>query len=236
MSSQLVGRAFNRVFVAALIAGIAMTTSAAWGEPKTAPAKKKSSPAKAGKKESKSAMPALSFKMKDIDGKDQDLRQYYGKVVLMVNTASHCGFTPQYKGLEELYEKNKDKGLVILGFPANDFGKQEPGSDSEIKEFCTSKFNVTFPMFSKVTVKGDGTCDLYKYLTDKNAGHSFGGDVTWNFNKFLINRKGEVIGRFDRQVKPESDPVTQAVQKALAEPVPADAKKAGKKPSKPKKK
>ena len=163
--------------------------------------------------------PALQFKMKDIDGKEQSLLRYYGKVVVMVNTASKCGYTPQYKGLEELYTKYKDKGLVVLAFPANDFGKQEPGTDAEIKEFCTSKFSVTFPIFSKVCVKGKEICPLYKYLTAGDAGHKFGGDVSWNFNKFLINRKGEVCGRFKQSVDPMKDKeFIAAIEKALAEP------------------
>jgi glutathione peroxidase len=210
------------VWALGLVAGLVGTTlivGNAWGFPPIATGKKKASSAHTGAKNgSKHDMPALSFKMKDIDGKEQDLRQYAGNVVLIVNTASKCGFTPQYKGLETIYEKNKDKGFVVLAFPANDFGKQEPGSDSQIKDFCTTKYDVKFPIFSKVSVKGDQTCDLYKYLTDKNAGHKYGGDIQWNFTKFLVNRKGELVGRFDSRVAPEKDILTKAIETALAEP------------------
>jgi glutathione peroxidase len=158
--------------------------------------------------------------MKDIDGQEQDLRQYSGKVVLMVNVASQCGFTPQYKGLQTLYAKYKDKGLVILGFPANEFGHQEPGTDAEIKSFCTSRYSVTFPMFSKTKVKGAGINPLYKYLTDEHSGHKHGGEIKWNFTKFLVNRRGEVIDRFESRTKPDDDKLVQEIEKALNEPAP----------------
>ncbi|HKQ47650.1 MAG TPA: glutathione peroxidase [Phycisphaerae bacterium] len=217
------------------IAAVMLVSEVTWSYPPSGHMRKKPK-AKPAKKGSLHDMPALSFKMKDIDGKEQDLRQYYGKVVLMVNTASKCGYTPQYKGLEEIYEKYKDEGLVVLAFPANEFGKQEPGSDSQIKDFCTTKYDVTFPIFSKVKVKGDGLCALYKYLTATDAGHKFGGEITWNFNKFLVNRKGELIGRFDTKKAPEKGEVLAAIEKALAEPAPEDAAGAEKKPAKPKKK
>src|SRR5258706_4805045 len=134
----------------------------------------------------KQASGPLQYTVKDIDGKDVNLSQYQGKVVMIVNVASRCGNTPQYKQLEELHKKYADKGLVILGFPANEFGKQEPGTDAQIKEFCTSKYNVDFPMFSKIVVKGDGQADLYKNLTSKETDPRFAGDITWNFEKFLI--------------------------------------------------
>ena len=164
-----------------------------------------------------SDFPALSFTMKDIDGQDQDLRQYAGKTVLMVNVASQCGFTSQYKGLQALFAKYKDKGLVVLGFPANEFGHQEPGTNEEIKTFCTSKYSVTFPMFAKIKVKGTGISPLYKYLTDERAGHKHGGEIKWNFTKFLINRRGEVVDRFDSRIKPDDEKLVQAVEKALNE-------------------
>src|SRR5262249_4826312 len=144
----------------------------------------------------------LNFKMKDIEGKEVDLSQYQGKVVLFVNVATYCGNTPQYKGLEEVYEKYKDKGLVVIGVPANEFGKQEPGSDKEIADFCKSKYQVTFPMMSKVVVKGEGITPLYKYLTAKETNPKFAGDVTWNFEKFLVARNGEVAARFKPGTKP----------------------------------
>ncbi len=155
------------------------------------------------------------FTLKNIDGKETSLADYRGKVVLVVNVASRCGFTPQYEGLEKVYLKYKDRGLVILGFPANNFGGQEPGSNEEIKSFCSLKYNVTFPMFAKISVKGDDIHPLYKYLTDKQSDPQFGGDVKWNFNKFLIGRDGKIIGRFEPAVKPESPEVAQAIEHAL---------------------
>ena len=137
----------------------------------------------------------LGFKVKDIDGKEVDLSQYKGKVVVIVNVASKCGFTSQYEGLEKLYKDDKDKGLGILGFPANNFGGQEPGGESEIKDFCTSKFGVTFPMFSKVSVKGDDVSPLYKKLGEQPA--PVGGAPKWNFTKFVVDRSGNVVARFD---------------------------------------
>jgi glutathione peroxidase len=139
----------------------------------------------------------LGFTMKDIDGKDQDLAQYKGKVVVIVNVASECGFTPQYKGLQALYESRKDKGLVILGFPANNFGGQEPGKDEEIKSFCTGKYAVTFPLFSKVSVAGKEAHPLFQRLA-ANV-----GEPEWNFNKFLVDKEGKVVQRFQSRVKPD---------------------------------
>src|SRR5690242_17368304 len=154
----------------------------------------------------KKVAPALNFKMKSLDGKEVDLAQYQGKVVLIVNVASKCGYTPQYKGLEALYEKYKDRGLVVLGVPANDFGGQEPGSDKEIAKFCTDKYGVTFPMLAKVsTIVGDDKVPLYKQLTSKETDPKFAGEIKWNFTKFLIGRNGEIVNRFESKVKPESD-------------------------------
>lgn len=158
---------------------------------------------------------ALSFKMKGIDGKEVNLADYKGKVVLFVNVASRCGYTPQYKGLQKLHEKYADKGLAIIGVPSNQFGGQEPGSDAEIVEFCKNNYDVEFDMLSKVDVKGDKQTPLYKYLTSEDAG--FPGDVKWNFEKFLINREGKVVGRFPSKVEPESSEMVQAIEKALAE-------------------
>jgi len=155
------------------------------------------------------------FTMKDIDGRDVKLDAYRGKVVMIVNVASKCGFTPQYEGLQALYEKNKDKGFVILGFPANNFLSQEPGTDAEIKEFCSTKYNVTFPMFAKISVKGKDQHPLYTFLTNKQSDPEFAGDVTWNFNKFLLDREGKVVARFGSQDTPESETVTAAVAKSL---------------------
>jgi glutathione peroxidase len=165
---------------------------------------------------SASSPSVLDFKMKDIDGKDVKLKKYKGNVLLVVNTASKCGYTPQYEGLQATYQKYKDQGFYVLGFPANNFGSQEPGTEAEIKEFCTSKYKVTFPMFAKISVKGADQDPLYAYLTSKETDPEFAGDITWNFNKFLIDRKGKIVARFSSKDKPESEAVTQAIEKYLA--------------------
>ena len=152
--------------------------------------------------------------LKDIDGKDTTLKPYAGKVMLIVNVASKCGYTPQYKSLEATYEKYSPQGLVICGFPCNQFGSQEPGSDAEIKQFCTSKYDVTFPMFDKLEVNGENRHPLYISLAGKDS--PFAGDIHWNFTKFLIGRDGKIIGRFDSKVKPDSPEITQAIETALA--------------------
>ncbi len=157
------------------------------------------------------------FTMKNIDGQDVSLSTYKGKVVMIVNVASRCGYTPQYEGLEKLYLKYKDKGFVILGFPANNFLGQEPGTDQEIKSFCSLKYNVTFPMFSKISVKGSDKHPLYRYLTDKESNPQFSGEISWNFNKFLIDRDGKIINRFGTRTAPDSKEVIDAVEKALSE-------------------
>ena len=154
--------------------------------------------------------------MKSLDGRDVDLSQYQGKVILMVNTASKCGNTPQYAPLEALYTKYADRGFVILGFPSNDFGHQEPGSDIEISEFCTKNYGVTFPMFSKVDVKGDNICPLYAYLTGKDTDAPFAGTITWNFEKFLIGRDGNIVARFKPKTQPDSPQVLAAIEGELA--------------------
>lgn len=185
--------------------------------------KKKTRKPKAEKAPEPSKMPALSFMMKDINGKEQDLRQYEGNVVLLVNVASKCGLTPHYEGIEALYEKYKDRGFVVLGFPANNFGAQEPGTDREIKAFCSAKYNVKFPMFSKVSVKGDDICPLYKYLTNEKADHKFGGEIEWNFCKIIVNRKGEVIGRFHPRTAPDDKALVAAIESQLDETVPENS-------------
>jgi glutathione peroxidase len=156
----------------------------------------------------------LDFKMKDIDGKDVNLADYKGKVVMLINVASRCGFTKQYAGLEKLYEKYKDQGFVIIGFPANNFGGQEPGSNEEIKQFCSDKYSVTFPMMSKISVKGDDKAPLYKYLTEETG--DFKGEIGWNFTKFLVDRNGQVFARFASKTTPEDPQVTGSIEKALA--------------------
>ncbi len=155
------------------------------------------------------------FDAMDIEGNEGNLGKYKNKVVMIVNTASQCGYTPQYEGLQAIYDKYKDRGFVILGFPTNDFGSQEPGSNEEIKEFCTLKYKVTFPMFAKITVKGEDQHPLYKYLTNKELFPETGGEITWNFNKFLADHNGSVIKRFTSKDTPQSDSVVGAIEAAL---------------------
>ena len=159
---------------------------------------------------------ALNFTLKDIDGKPVKLARYQGSVILIVNVASKCGNTPQYASLEKIYEKYKQKGLVILGFPANDFGRQEPGTEKEIKDFCKATYDVKFPLFSKVVVKGEGQVPFYKFLTSKETDPKFGGDIEWNFAKFIINRNGEVVGREKAGTDPMTPNVLSAIEKELA--------------------
>jgi len=152
--------------------------------------------------------------VKDIDGKETSLGAYKGKVLLVVNVASKCGLTPQYKALETTYEKFKDKGLVIAGFPCNQFASQEPGTNEEIKKFCSSQYNVTFPLFDKLEVNGPNRHPLYVALAGKDS--PFPGDIKWNFGKFLIGRDGKIIKRFEPKTTPDSPEVTQAIEAALA--------------------
>lgn len=158
---------------------------------------------------------SLKFTVKSIDGKDVKLADYQGKVIVIVNTASKCGMTPQYKDLQELHEKHAEEGLVILGFPCNQFGGQEPGSEAEIAEFCSVKYGVTFDMFSKVDVKGDAAHELFKYLTAQDVKPAGKGDVKWNFEKFVIDRSGNVIARFGSRVKPGSSEFMSVIKEAL---------------------
>ena len=150
----------------------------------------------------------------DIDGKSTSLKAYEGKVLLIVNVASKCGYTPQYAGLEALHEKHKDKGFSVLGFPCNQFGGQEPGTNEEIKQFCSSQYQVTFPLFDKIEVNGPNRHPLYVLLAGE--GSPFPGDIKWNFNKFLIGRDGKILKRFDSKVKPDSAELRQAIESALA--------------------
>ena len=152
--------------------------------------------------------------VKDIDGKATDLSAYKGKVILIVNVASKCGFTPQYTALEATYKKYSDHGFVILGFPCNQFGAQEPGSDEEIKQFCTSKYAVTFPMFDKLEVNGANRHPLYVLLAGDTS--PFPGNIKWNFTKFIIGKDGKILNRFDSKVKPGSPEITAAIETALA--------------------
>jgi glutathione peroxidase len=161
------------------------------------------------------ASSVLDFTMNSIDGKSTPLASYKGKVLLVVNVASRCGYTPQYTQLESVYEKYKDKGLIVMGFPANNFMGQEPGTDAEIKTFCSTKYNVSFPMFSKISVKGSDKAPLYQFLTDKSSNPSTGGEIQWNFTKFLVDRDGKVVKRFEPNVKPDAPEVLSAIESAL---------------------
>jgi glutathione peroxidase len=152
--------------------------------------------------------------LKDIDGQPTSLKAYKGKVLLIVNVASKCGYTPQYTGLEALQEKYKDKGLTVLGFPCNQFGGQEPGTNEEIKQFCSSKYQVTFPLFDKIEVNGPNRHPLYTMLAGDAS--PFPGNIKWNFSKFLIGRDGKILKRFESKVKPDSEELVQAVETALA--------------------
>jgi len=153
------------------------------------------------------------FTMTDIDGKPVNLGQYKGKVLLVVNTASFCGNTPQYTELETLYEQYRDKGFEVLAFPANNFGQQEPGTNAEIKGFCLTKYSVSFPLFSKISVKGEDKHPLYRYLTEQSP---FPGEVEWNFQKYLVDRSGNVVARFPHRMKPSSPEIVKEVERALA--------------------
>jgi glutathione peroxidase len=162
-----------------------------------------------------SASSVHEFTLNSIDGKPAALSAYKGKVLLLVNVASKCGYTPQYAGLQSLYAKYKDKGLVIIGVPANNFGGQEPGTNEEIKSFCTRTYNVSFPVMAKVSVKGSDATPLYQYLTDKATNPSVGGDVRWNFTKFLVGKDGKPLQRFEPGVTPDSPELAMAIEKAL---------------------
>jgi glutathione peroxidase len=158
-----------------------------------------------------------NFTLHSIDGQPTSLSVFKRKTMLLVNVASRCGFTPQYTALEAIYEKYKDRGFVIVGIPANNFGRQEPGTNQEIKTFCTAKYHVTFPMMAKVSVKGADITPLYQFLTDKTLYPQTGCEIGWNFTKFLIGLDGKVLARFDSEVKPDSPEVISAIEKALAE-------------------
>ena len=160
--------------------------------------------------------PVFKFIMNDIDGHPVNLERFQGKVVMIVNTASLCGNTPQYGGLQTLYEQYREQGFEILAFPANNFGQQEPGTSEEIKSFCYTKYALEFPLFEKISVKGDNTHPLYRYLTERSP---FPGEIEWNFQKFLVNRTGEVIARYRPGLKPLSPQIVQDIEKALGNPI-----------------
>jgi len=158
----------------------------------------------------------LAYKMKSITGQDADLSQYQGQVVLIVNVASECGLTPQYEQLEAIYEKYRDKGLVVLGFPCNQFGQQEPGTEAQIARFCTENYKVQFPLFSKIEVNGNGAAPLYKYLTALDTKPQGKGKISWNFEKFLIGKSGQVVARFAPPTAPDAPEVVAAIEAELA--------------------
>ncbi|TWU67403.1 glutathione peroxidase [Crateriforma conspicua] len=188
-----------RLFLSCLVATALMTTSA-----------------RADKAESDEHECALNFEVKNIEGESVDLEDYEGNVVLIVNVASKCGLTPQYENLQAMYEKYKDQGFVILGFPCNQFAGQEPWEESKILEFCTGEYNVSFPMFSKLEVNGDGAAPLYKFLTSQDVKPKGAGKVSWNFEKFLIDREGNLVNRFEPRTKPDDKIVVKAVEAELA--------------------
>ena len=162
------------------------------------------------------AKSVLDFKVNDIDGKPVDLSKYKGKVLLIVNTASKCGHTPQYASLEKIYDQYKQQGFEVLAFPANEFRAQEPGTNAEIKEFCSNKYDVSFPLFSKIVVKGEETHPLYQFITNGEKNPNTGGEIKWNFTKFLVDREGKIVQRFEPAVKPDDAKVTGAIETALA--------------------
>lgn len=162
-----------------------------------------------------SAASIYDYKLTSIDMEPVPLSHFQGKVVMLVNVASRCGYTPQYAGLEALYRKYKDQGFVIVGVPANNFGQQEPGTNSEIKTFCKRKYDVTFPMMAKVSVAGNDIEPLYGYLTDKNTNPETGGEIKWNFTKFLIGKDGKILARFEPNVTPDDAALVAAVESAL---------------------
>lgn len=198
----------HSAFACLILAVLVASLSLALGDSSSPPATQPSA-------DPNSVPPVLRFTMKSLSGQDVDLSQYEGKVILMVNTASKCGNTPQYAPLEALYKKYADKGFVILGFPSNDFGHQEPGSDEQISTFCTRNYGVTFPMFSKVDVKGDNICPLYQFLTGDDTDKPFAGDITWNFEKFLIGKNGQIVARFKPKTQPDSPDVVGAIEAEL---------------------
>lgn len=193
-------RFFSAIMVVMIALGVSLQTSPAHAQER--------GPLMASKTTS-----LYDFTMPDIDGKPVNLGQYRGKVLLLVNTASLCGNTPQYSDLQSLYEQYHDKGFEILAFPANNFGQQEPGSNEEIKSFCFTKYSLTFPLFSKISVKGPDKHPLYQYLTEQSP---YPGEVEWNFQKYLVDRSGNIVGRFHHRTKPSAPEVVKEVERTLA--------------------
>jgi len=197
------------IMLGALVLCVALVANTTFAKSDNAPVKDSSTVTKG---ETMEMIDLESIPFETITGDTTSLADYKGKVVLIVNVASECGNTPQYAALEDLYRKYNDSGLVVMGFPANNFGGQEPGTNKEILQFCTSKYSVTFPMMAKVSVKGDDEHPLFVAMTQKS---SMPGDIKWNFEKFLINRDGELVQRFGNKVLPESKEVVSAIEKAL---------------------
>jgi glutathione peroxidase len=198
-------------FVALAVVG-ALATGVSATEPATKKSAGTAAPIDQKQIQGKPAMSSASYltiPFKTITGHDSTLAAFKGKVVLIVNTASECGYTPQYEGLEQLYEKYKDKGLVVVGFPANNFGGQEPGTNEEIAKFCTSKYSVTFPMMAKVSVKGEGIHPLFHYLTMESP---ITGEIGWNFNKFLLDKDGKLVSRYPSKVTPLDPQLTSKIE------------------------
>jgi glutathione peroxidase len=191
----------NKIFGGLLLAGLWLGA----GSPAQAP--------KPQRKEAAVVQSVHAFTVRTIDGAERSLADYKGKVLLIVNVASECGFTPQYKGLQELYEKYRDRGFMVLGFPSNDHGGQEPGSEAEIKAFCERQYAVTFDLFAKIHTKGPDIAPLYRWLTE-NSGYP--GAISWNFNKFLVDREGRVVGRWGSMTKPNDKELLQAVEETLS--------------------
>lgn len=198
-------------FAVALILTITMIAWSAWGSGEESTCKTES-PQNGQQGEQMNSNDYRQIGFKTISGNDSSLTAFDGKVTLIVNTASECGFTPQYEGLQKLYERFKDSGLVIVGFPANNFGQQEPGSNEQIAAFCKLNFGVTFPMMAKVSVKGKDKHPLFSYLTEKSP---FPGEIKWNFGKFLLDRQGKVVARFDSGVSPDDDELVNKIEKLL---------------------
>lgn len=193
------------------IVGLGLTVSAGYG----AESEMKSAEGSKAQGQKETTVPAVDYKTVEfntITGKSTDLDHYKGKVVLIVNTASKCGFTRQYEGLEKLYKANRKKGFVVIGFPANNFRNQEPGTNEEIQKFCQTIYDVTFPMMAKISVKGDDMHPLYRYLTEDSP---FPGDITWNFNKFLLDQNGKVVARYDSKITPEDPKLIAKIDELL---------------------
>jgi glutathione peroxidase len=183
----------------------------------------KTAPVKTAPVKTEKPMSFLDFKTQSLDGQPVDLSKFKGRVLLVVNTASKCGFTPQYAGLQKLYTDYETKGLTVVGFPANNFGGQEPGTNTEIGEFCQKNYGVTFPLMTKTSVKGDDQSPIFAFLT-KEANPQFTGDIGWNFEKFLVSRDGKLVARFKSNVTPDSDELKKAVEIELAKSAPTTAK------------